>query len=125
VQGPELESVTDPGSGDGATCCYLERDWRYGEGDPFCGAPSVRGSAYCLSHLQLCRIAADSETAAGASRVLAQIGERAPPPPPELGYLETLPIPERETEGELVRELSRALDLDAAITDAMRKDGEL
>jgi hypothetical protein len=124
VQGPETESFPDVPSDNGAACCYIARTWRYGDGDPFCGAPVVRGSAYCVSHQQLCRIAAHSDTAAGASRALATVGETAPPPPPELCYLEALPIPEREIEGELVPELSRALDLDAAIADATLSDGE-
>jgi len=105
-------------------CAYVARDWRYGAGDPFCGEPADKGSAYCVRHQRLCRIAPGSETAADASRRLAKIADSTPPPPPELGYLEALPLAEREIDGELAAELSRALDLDAAIADAACRDGE-
>jgi hypothetical protein len=101
-------------------CAYVARDWRYGEGDPFCGEPEASGSAYCDRHQRLCEIAPGSETAADASRLLATVADTAPPPPPELGYLEAWPVAEREVDGEVVSDLRRALDLDAAIADAAR-----
>ena len=61
---------------------------------------------------------------ADASRRLAKVADTAPPPPPELRYLEALPVAEREIDGEVGGELSRALDLDAAIADAACRDGE-
>jgi hypothetical protein len=107
-----------------ALCAYVAGDWRYGEGDPFCGEPAIKGSAYCMRHQRLCRIAPGSATAADASRALAQTAERAPPPPPEFGYLAALPVAERESESEFVGDLSRALDLDAAIAKAGARAGE-
>jgi len=62
--------------------------------------------------------------AADASRALAKIADTAPSPPPELGYLEALPVAEREIDGDVVSELSRTLDLDAAIADAATREGE-
>ena len=110
--------------GHGAPCAYIAQDWRYGEGDPFCGEPAAKGSAYCIRHQRLCQIAPGSATAADASRTLAKVADTAPPPPPELGYLEALPVAEREIDGDVVGELSRALDLDAAIADAAPGEGE-
>lgn len=123
-QGPEPERAGTNGTGERAICAYVARDWRYGRGDPFCGEPAANGSAYCIRHQRLCQIAPGSETAADASRALAKVADTAPPPPPELGYLEALPVAEREIDGEVVGELSRALDLDAAIADAVARDGE-
>ena len=123
-QGPESERVGTNHTGAGALCAYVARDWRYGSGDPFCGEPAAKGSAYCLRHQRLCQIAPGSETAADASRALAKVADTAPPPPPELGYLAALPVAEREIDGEMVGELSRALDLDAAIADAAAREGE-
>ena len=123
-QGPDPERVSVRATGHGAICAYVAGDWRYGEGDPFCGEPAAKGSAYCTRHQRLCQIAPSSETAADASRRLAKIADTAPPPPPELGYLAALPVAEREIDGEVVGELSRALDLDAAIADAAAREGE-
>jgi hypothetical protein len=124
TQGPEPERLAKRTTRAGARCAYVAGEWRYGDEDPFCGEPAVEGSAYCRRHQGLCRIAPGSETAADASRQLVKIAETAPPPPPELGYLDALPVPEREIEGDLVSELSRALDLDAAIADAACPAGE-
>ena len=124
AQGPEPERAGTDSIGQSAICTYVARDWRYGRGDPFCGEPAAKGSAYCIRHHRLCQIAPGSETAADASRALAEVADTAPPPPPELGYLEALPVAEREIDGEVVSELSRALDLDAAIADAAAREGE-
>jgi hypothetical protein len=125
AQGPETEHVgTDDAIRAGGRCAYVARDWRYGEGDPFCGEPAGKGSAYCTRHQRVCQIAPGSETAADAKRKLAKVADTVPPPPPELGYLEALPVAEHETDGDVVGELSRALDLDAAIADAARREGE-
>ncbi|HEV2546308.1 MAG TPA: hypothetical protein VGU20_03140 [Stellaceae bacterium] len=72
----------------------------------------------------MCQIAPGSETAADASRTLAKVADTAPPPPPELRHLEALPVAEREIDGDVANELSRALDLDAAIADAACREGE-
>lgn len=111
-------------AGRSARCAFVAADWRYGEGDPFCGEPAAKGSAYCIRHQRLCQIAPGSATAADASRTLAQVADTAPPPPPEFGYLAALPVAEREIDGEAVGELSRALDLDAAIAEAAAREGE-
>jgi hypothetical protein len=124
MQGPESECTGKRAIGGSAKCAYVARDWRYGDEDPFCGEPAARGSAYCLRHQRLCEIAPGSETAADASRRLAKVANTAPPPPPELRYLEALPVAEREIDGEVGGELSRALDLDAAIADAACREGE-
>jgi hypothetical protein len=123
VQGPETERAGTNGIGEGAICAYVARDWRYGRGDPFCGEPAAKGSAYCIRHHRLCQIAPGSE-AADASRALSEVADTAPPPPPELGYLEALPVADREIDGEVISELSRALDLDGAIADAAAREGE-
>jgi hypothetical protein len=124
AQGPEPECKGERAIPRSARCAYVAGDWRYGEGDPFCGEPAAKGSAYCIRHQRLCQIAPRSETATDASRRLAKIADTAPPPPPELGYLAALPVAEREVDGEVVGELSRALDLDAAIADAAAREGE-
>jgi hypothetical protein len=124
MQGPESECTGKRAIGGSAKCAYVARDWRYGDEDPFCGEPAARGSAYCLRHQRLCEIAPGSETAADASRRLAKVADTAPPPPPELRHLEALPVAEREIDGDVANELSRALDLDAAIADAACREGE-
>lgn len=124
AQGPESEHARTNSTGQRAICAFVARDWRYGEGDPFCGEPAVKGSAYCVRHQRLCQIAPGSETAADASRTLAKVADTAPPPPPELRHLEALPVAEREIDGDVANELSRALDLDAAIADAACREGE-
>jgi hypothetical protein len=124
AQGPDSGRVNTRATGHDAICAYVAGDWRYGAGDPFCGEPAAKGSAYCIRHQRLCQIAPGSETAADASRTLAKIADTAPPPPPELGYLAALPVAEREIDGEVVGELSRALDLDAAIAEAAAREGE-
>jgi hypothetical protein len=124
MQGPESECTGKRAIGGSAKCAYVARDWRYGDENPFCGEPAARGSAYCLRHQRLCEIAPGSETAADASRRLAKVADTAPPPPPELRHLEALPVAEREIDGDVANELSRALDLDAAIADAACREGE-
>jgi hypothetical protein len=125
TQGPEPERIGRRALGQGVRCAYVARDWRYGEDDPFCGEPAAKGSAYCLGHQRLCRIEPGSKTAANASRRLAEMADSAPPPPPELGHLEALPVAEREIDDDAVSELRRTLDLDAAIADAASREGEL
>lgn len=52
-----------------ARCSFvLAENWRYGEPDPFCGAPARPGSSYCARHQALCAVARDSDAAA---RILA------------------------------------------------------
>jgi hypothetical protein len=125
AQGPEPAQIDRSAIDQGVQCAYVANDWRYGEDDPFCGEPAVKGSAYCFRHQSLCQIAPGSETAADVSRRLAEIADTAPPPPPELCYLEALPVAEREIDDAAASELSRTLDLDAAIADAASRQGEL
>jgi hypothetical protein len=84
--------------------------WEYGGRDPFCGAPATKGSAYCADHRRLCQIASGSTAAAEASRALTRTGHDAPPPPRELSFLQSLPIPERDLEPDPSPELGQVLD---------------
>ena len=74
-------------------CSYVVADWRAG-GEPFCGAPTRRGSSYCARHQPLCVVA--RESAEGRARVAALIedAEAAPEPPPELAHLRESALPE-------------------------------
>jgi hypothetical protein len=64
---------------DGAPrCSYVEaEDWHYGEGSPFCDAPTVPGSSYCARHKALCRLDPDAE----AELPPAEPGQPDPPEP--------------------------------------------
>jgi hypothetical protein len=67
-------------------CCFVAAEqWRYGSGEPFCNAPAAPGSAYCVRHLAHCA-AERPETGA--------VGEGEAPPPPELGFLAEVALPE-------------------------------
>ena len=85
--GQTAPSVADPG------CSFVVADWREG-GEPFCGAPTAAGSAYCAHHQPLCVVAQGS--AEGRSRIAALMAEieAAPEPPPELAHLKESALPE-------------------------------
>ena len=94
-----------------ATCAYVAAvAWRYGAGDPFCGAPSLPGSPYCAPHHALCALVAGSAEAAGAVRAQSDPEGEAPPPPPGLIRSE-LPLPLELDAEEDPRELAACLDL--------------
>lgn len=93
-----------------ATCAYVAAiAWRYGAGDPFCGAPAVPGSSYCAPHHALCALVAGSAEAAGAARAQADAGGETPPLP---GLIRNeLPLPLEVDADEDPRELAACLDL--------------
>ena len=84
-------------------------NWRYGDGDPFCGAPTVEGSAYCATHRALCQIPPGTRAGIAAARALRREAETATPP--ASGLLDAPALPELESAAEV-----------AALVDLRRLD---
>ena len=91
------QSVNDPGripvSAIRKSCSFVVTDWREG-GEPFCGAPSLPGSAYCSGHQRLCIVRRDSPEGRSRLAALMEEAEEAPEPPPELAHLRESALPE-------------------------------
>lgn len=107
----ERPPVVTSGDRTPAHCGYVGAEaWRYGDGNPFCDAPAAPGSSYCARHQALCAVAPDSAAGEAAARALMRAADAATIPPPELGFLAAVTVPELEAEAER-GDIAACLDL--------------
>ena len=91
-------------------CSYVAAEnWRYGGADPFCNAPVVAGTAYCVRHFARCAAALASSEALALEADLARAADD-PPPPPELGFLAEAALPEQSPDDP--RDIRALLDVE-------------
>lgn len=99
ISGTSSQETSAESDASGGCCAFVTvNNWRYGDGDPFCGAPAVAGSAYCAVHRALCQIPPGTRAGIAAARALRREAEIAAPP--ALGLLDAPALPEVESAAE-------------------------